>query len=694
MELHLGEPFAWSTPDDAVRWAALALGLVIAFGWRRTNVRALLFVERSAPLAAAMLSAGYIAYYLRGGPRIIDATAYYLQGRALAHGQWALPTGEPELSVVGRFLLRTDWHGPAASVIFPPGWPAVLAVGFLLGAPLAVGPVIAAALCFATAKLTRLAVTELGQEALADRAGATASVMSVACATLRYQTADTMSHGWAALCFTVALGSGWLALRRASPRLAILAGFAAGWLFATRPTSALALALTAVTAGAFGWLPRSGGKPLVRLGFGVLVGASLPASLWFFHQHAATGSWLGVAQHHYYAVSDGPIGCFRYGFGAGIGCIGEHGDFVRQHLPNGYGLAAALGTTGRRLLLHATDVLNFGPLALLVLLGARLKAPIARLLATAVLAQILVYTPFYFDGSYPGGGARMFADVLPIEHVLAALAVTTGFKRPSAADAVAAPKAAWHLRAKLTFTALLFGFSFGAGRDHRALRDREGGRPMFDESQLRRAGVDPTRTLVLIDTDHGFNLAHGPGRQVFRAHDDDLDRLTWETLGRPSTVRYAYRFRDGGADIAPVHFDPNPTRELPLHLEGESLWPPVAQSEGWAVPTWRVPACASRGRALNVTGGLTTAVLVRLPLAASERDLAPTITWTSASPGWGLDLLIDGAQAHSWPTQTLTKIAGCLTLSAMRVPKAQRSVELRLTGSDWALDTVQLSKIH
>jgi len=36
-----------------------------------------------------------------------------------------------------------------------------------------------------------------------------------------------------------------------------------------------------------------------------------------------------------------------------------------------------------------------------------------------VLGVMLAYVPFYFDGSYPGGGARLFADVLPLEHVLA-----------------------------------------------------------------------------------------------------------------------------------------------------------------------------------------------------------------------------------------------------------------------------------
>ncbi|WP_199693385.1 hypothetical protein, partial [Sorangium cellulosum] len=152
---------------------------------------------------------------------------------------------------------------------------------------------------------------------------------------------------------------------------------------------------------------------------GALPGLALLAA----HQRAATGGFAS-SQAAYYAVSDGPPGCFRYGFGAGVGCLGEHGDFVRHNLAEGFGFLAAAGTTLRRLKLHLVDALNAEPLALLVIAGAAiaLRRPRSRPLAVALLLQIAAYAPFYFDGNYPGGGARLFADVLPIEHVLAAMA--------------------------------------------------------------------------------------------------------------------------------------------------------------------------------------------------------------------------------------------------------------------------------
>ncbi|MGH7437583.1 MAG: hypothetical protein ACRENE_18045 [Polyangiaceae bacterium] len=46
-----------------------------------------------AAFASAFLSLGYIAIYLRGGPRAPEAAALWLQGRAMSHGllSWAAP---------------------------------------------------------------------------------------------------------------------------------------------------------------------------------------------------------------------------------------------------------------------------------------------------------------------------------------------------------------------------------------------------------------------------------------------------------------------------------------------------------------------------------------------------------------------------------------------------------------------------
>ena len=229
------------------------------------------------------------------------------------------------------------------------------------------------------------------------------------------------------------------------------------------------------------------------------------------------------SQKMYYALSDGPPGCFRWGFGRGTGCLHEHGDFVEARLGKGYGLLEAVGTTARRLRMHLLDVANLEPLALLVFVplarvrGAARRSPAVVAALVLVVGHVLAYAAFYFDGNYPGGGARLFADVLPVEHALLAVAVArmAGARR--------------YLRGAFALVALMLGgFAVHAVFEHIKLADRDGGRPMFEPDVLARANV--TAGLVFVETDHGFALGHDPnarikkGLVVARLHNDDRDR--------------------------------------------------------------------------------------------------------------------------------------------------------------------------
>ncbi|HEX4512598.1 MAG TPA: hypothetical protein VH054_03655, partial [Polyangiaceae bacterium] len=86
----------WGLPPDDVAWAAFAFGVacvlaslasrdLLESAKRATRARFL----AGAGIAAAFLTLGYAAHYLRGGARIIDATTYVLQAKALAHGHFA-----------------------------------------------------------------------------------------------------------------------------------------------------------------------------------------------------------------------------------------------------------------------------------------------------------------------------------------------------------------------------------------------------------------------------------------------------------------------------------------------------------------------------------------------------------------------------------------------------------------------------
>ncbi|WP_437938657.1 hypothetical protein [Sorangium sp. So ce341] len=715
-------------PRDPAQWIALALSLaaLLAGAWLLRRGRSPAAAPRGVAvaaalgLAAALISAAYVAVYLRGGPRIIDATSYWLEARAMAAGHLAWPLGEPEASVLGRFLVRSDAAGDAArrgaaevAVIFPPGYPALLALGFLAGAPLAVGPLLAAALTVATydlaARFAEGAPASAGSGARIPLAPLLAALFSALCAALRYHTADTMSHGLAALCFTVALASARRALDEApaaaaaaprwwrdpAVRAAALAGVAAGWLAATRPPSALALAAALLVAllperppGTAAAGARDGDaapRPSPRLGrlaAALAIGAVPGLALLAAHQRAATGAFAS-SQSAYYAVSDGPPGCFRYGFGEGVGCLFEHGDFVRHNLAEGYGFLAAAGTTLRRLKLHLVDALNAEPLALLVIAGAAIafRRPRSRALALAPLLQIAAYAPFYFDGNYPGGGARFFADVLPVEHALAALACAAIAERagsPAARGGLAGRLRALFpapfVPAALFAAALpLAGFALRAGFDHAALRDREGGLPMFDPAAVARAGV--ARGLVFVDTDHGFNLGFDPAAgdvAVLRYRGDAIDRMAWEARGRPPAYRYGFAIPDGGGlasvSIAPLAFDAAPPREA--LIEGESLWPPRAQRGAWAAPEHAGGTCASGGRLLAVHAAASGEAVVRVGLPAPwlrGARISPRVAVSGDGAGEVI-LAVDGAPIHVWRVEPAAPGAPAAPLACVELP--------------------------
>ncbi len=232
--------------------------------------------------------------------------------------------------------------------IFPPGYPLLLAFAFRIGAPMVVGPAIAAALVIAT---YRLALT-VGEDALGRTAEAralvepmarTAALLSVVCAALRYHTADTMAHGATALGIALALNAG-------LKRRPVLAGLAIGAVIATRPVSAVAIG------GVVCWLvarkrPQASRISGTGTGTGtrteennpareilrVLLGIMPGVLLLVVAQHSVTGVWLSSSQKMYYALSDGCPTVFGGGSGAGPGVSTSTGTSSRRGFRTGTG---------------------------------------------------------------------------------------------------------------------------------------------------------------------------------------------------------------------------------------------------------------------------------------------------------------------------------------------------------------------
>ncbi len=655
----LGLP-RWPTEPAAAFAALLAVaGALGVLGWRARAARLLAAMPTGAwvavlALTAAALSHGYTVHYLRGAPRIIDATSYWLEARAFAAGAFTFAPPGPLASFGGRFLVAPA-DGDRLGVIFPPGYPALLAFGFLAGAPLAVGPLIAAGLVVATFGLGRATARR-------DDVALLAATLSTLSAALRYHTADTMSHGWSALLASLTL----LGVLRATPGAVLGAGLAAGWLVATRPVSGATFFALAVAVLA----SRPRRLPLFALG--CLPGIALLVA----HQQAVTGDPWTSSQLRYYALADGPPGCFRYGFGDSVGCRFEHGDFVAAMLPDGYGPWQALCVTGARLFIHLRDAGNLPLLAPLLVLGA-MGARRQRLLVWPVLgavAIVVAYAPFYFDGSYPGGGARLYADALPLEHVLLAQGLFAARLAAFAAPLV------------------LGGFAFVTSTDHRALANRDQGRPYFEPSILAAAGVE--RGLVFVDTDHGFNLAHDPsvrtaatGVVVARWRGDANDRLLWEALDRPPVFAYV-----GVAAGAPPRVLP---RAIPapaaLRYEAESYWPLAALRDGWAHPDFVPCTSGGRGVHLRATGPSVTANLeLTIPLAGRYRIAAG---WAAAAPVLGtIGVTAPGISAEGRFSQAPGS-CWVLSLGEADLEAGRAAIEVRAEGTGAVLDYLELRPV-
>ena len=96
-------------------------------------------------------------------------------------------------------------------------------------------------------------------------------------------------------------------------------------------------------------------------------------------------------------------------------------------------------------------------------------------------------------------------------------------------------------------------FAIHTVHPHILLRDRDGGRPMFEPDVFAHASV--AQGLVFVDTDHGFALGHdatktpATGLVVARRREDDRDRLLFDRLDRPPT--YWYRLEAGAPVLTP-----------------------------------------------------------------------------------------------------------------------------------------------
>jgi hypothetical protein len=354
----------------------------------------------------------------------------------------------------------------------------------------------------------------------------------------------------------------------------------------------------------------------------------------------------------------------------------------------------------RGLRIHAADIANFEPLALLALLpligrSRRGERPMGALLAALVVAGHTLIRAGHLRAidSTAGPGSTLLADVLPVEHALVALGLARWFPRAYAPAATAA----------LAFA--LGGFAVHTSYDHRLVAEAGIGRPRFEPDVAREANV--SHGLLFFDDDQGYELAYDPavpashGVQAVRMRGDDHDRLLYDSLGHPAVHRYVAAGAEGPSLTS---FTPSSGGSDMWRFESESDWPPINQTGGRAELIEAAGNCASGGHALALVPaeGAQASAWIELPVPRGLSPPAPS-TWTvtprvfQRGPAGSATLELysaltslskGGAEpAASWSWRDAANFPSCLELSAKTVDLGATAARawLVLTARDGAV---------
>ena len=268
--------------------------LVAVAGWRYAEVleplRARLAAapRPPAPLVGVALVLAALAVYAATAssvfsrkPLLIDELIQLYQARIFEQGRLWLPsTGAPDL--FGSMHL-VDLGGKVYGQ-FPPGGPALLAVGDLLGAAWLVGPI-----CGAIAVAAFVVFLGTSEPGRATR-WAAAALFAFAPFTV-FQSASHMNHGFTLAALLVATAALAKVVTAGAPRpgLALVSGLGYGIAATIRPVDAFAFALPAgVWYLARALRDRSRVRDLLAAGLGV----ALPLATLFWYNTRTTGAPL------------------------------------------------------------------------------------------------------------------------------------------------------------------------------------------------------------------------------------------------------------------------------------------------------------------------------------------------------------------------------------------------------------------
>lgn len=365
---------------------------------------------RISPVLLALV--GFLSALALGGlafqhvPHVEDEVAYLFQAKTFAAGEITTPAPPPAaLPGLDYYLLQVSDEGWFSTTA--PGWPAVLALGVLVGMPWLVNPVL-------TGLSVLLAYGVVARAATEDRARLVALLMATSPFVLAVG-ATYMTH---ALTLFLMLLAWWCLLQarsRASDTtaslLALGAGLAMGWVFTTRPLDGLiAGGLTGLWLIAGAWRARQGAALVLSYGGGCI----LTGAVFLWYNWMITGNPLSQPLTEYIDALWGP-GANAFGFGPDIGPPDGWGALDRMP---GHSLTEGLLNTANGLASVNFETLGWSIGALAPIWAALIWGRVTRGLDLAMLILLLTVIGlmlfYWFSGTFYVGPRYWYVAVVPL----------------------------------------------------------------------------------------------------------------------------------------------------------------------------------------------------------------------------------------------------------------------------------------
>ncbi len=326
-------------------------------------------------------------------PHVSDEVSYLIQAHSFASGMLTMPAPPvPEAFQLALMTHRTDrWYSP-----FPPGWPAVLALGVLAGAPWLVNPLLAG--------LSVLVASLLFQRFFDRRTARIALLLLCTSPWFLFLSMSFMSHAASLLAALIASwavarmrgGGGWM--------WGAAAGLAIGWIFLIRPLEGV---VAGVFVGAWSiWGARRREVPALAAMAAVAAGC---VAVHLGYNQRITGEPLYFPVMEYFDLRYG-VGSNAMGFGPNRGVGWPIDPNPTHHSPSDAVVNGMLNTFSLNVELFGWSTGSLWPLVLAALAGSRRRLDLMMLLA--ILLVVVGHAFYWFSGG-PDFGARYWYLVLP-----------------------------------------------------------------------------------------------------------------------------------------------------------------------------------------------------------------------------------------------------------------------------------------